>query len=305
MFQFKAKRDSLRATKALRGISVTSPHLALMRNQVMLTVLLCLSLTLLSGPSRAADRDRLQAFLQVTGFDVALESISLSAQQAPEMLGLSASDFGESWTQLSRQVFARHVVQGMALDMLEQTLSDDLLTHAADFYASPLGQRLVEVENASHMVEDDEKKRKEGDALLGSYGSGEGSRAQLLTDLNDAVASGDAGVRAVQEIQVRFLMAASNAGVLENELDEGALRAALREGEDELRQSIAESSLASSAYTYRDMSDDDLIAYLDALNDPRMQQVYELMNAIQHEVTADRYEALATRMADLQQSQEL
>ena len=255
--------------------------------------------------AQAADRDKLQAFLQVTGFDVALDSIALSAESAPMMLGLEADEFGQSWSRTAEQVFAPQVMHDMALDMLEQTLSDDLLAHAAGFYASDLGQRLVAVENASHMVEDDEAKRKEGEALLAGYGTGEGTRTQLLSDLNDAVDSGESGVRAIQELQFRFLMAASHAGVLDSELDEGALRAVLNEGAEELLQSLRESSMASAAYTYQSISDTDLRAYLDALRHPDMQRVYQLMNAIQHEVTADRFEALAARMAGMQRAQEL
>ncbi len=65
------------------------------------------------------------------------------------------------------------------------------------------------------------------------------------------------------------------------------------------------SSLLSAAYTYKDISDDDLAAYRDALSDPDMQQVYELMNAIQHEVMANRFETLASRMAGLRRGQDL
>ena len=48
----------------------------------------------LAQPARAANMDKLEAFLEVTGFDVALESIRLSADSAPQMLGLQAEDFG-------------------------------------------------------------------------------------------------------------------------------------------------------------------------------------------------------------------
>ncbi|MEX0366239.1 MAG: hypothetical protein AB3N22_09245, partial [Ruegeria sp.] len=52
-----------------------------------------LLLTLATAVSAAAaDRVKLQEFLEVTGFDVALESIRLSAGSAPEMLGLQAED---------------------------------------------------------------------------------------------------------------------------------------------------------------------------------------------------------------------
>ena len=270
----------------------------LMMAALMVTLLATLS-------ARAADRDRLEAFLQVTGFDVALDSIALSAGEAPAMLGLQASDFGSDWSRISDEVFASARMHGMALDILEANLSDDLLTHAAEFYASPLGQRLVEAENASHMVEDDAAKQDEGEALV-ARGVAEGDeRIAVLRKLNTAVDGSGTAVRAVQEIQVRFLMAASNAGVLDVVLDEGALRALLKEGEDELRLSLKRSALANAAYTYQEFSLADLETYLAALEDPRMQRVYELMNAVQYEIMANRFEALAGRMAEMHPGQEL
>jgi hypothetical protein len=261
---------------------------------------------LLSGVSvKAADRDRVEAFLNVTGFDVALDSIALSAADAPAMLGMSASDFGESWTDVAEQVFDTGLMRGMALDILEQTLSDDDLAHAAGFYASPLGMRLVEVENASHMVADDESKQARGEELVAAMVAEGDERLDVLVQMNAAVDSGDVAVRAVQEIQLRFLLAASAAGVLEQDFDEETLRALMQESEGELRLSLRRSGLAAAAYTYRDISDEDLRAYLEALEDPQMQRVYELMNAVQWEIMGNRYEALAVRMAGIAGGQDL
>lgn len=253
-------------------------------------------------PLRAADRDRLEAFLEVTGFGVALDSIALAAADAPAMLGLSASDFGHDWARVAGEVFDTSRMRATGLDILSETLSDEMLIHAADFYASDLGQRLVAVENASHMVEDDAAKRAEGEVLLANA---DDARLKVLRDMNGAVDGAGSGVRAVQEIQLRFLLAASYAGVLEGELDEGSLRAILAEGEGDLREALRASALANAAYTYQDLSTDDLRAYVEALEQPLMARVYELMNAVQYEIMASRFEVLAARMADMHPGEEL
>jgi len=255
--------------------------------------------------AKAADRDRLEAFLQVTGFDVALESIKLSASTAPEMIGLESKDFGSQWTRLADEVFDVDVMHGLAMDLLEETLSDDMLNHGVEFYASDLGQRLVEAENTSHMIEDDAAKRAQGLSIVAELVSEGDPRVELLKAMNRAVDSTDASVRSIQEIQVRFLMAAAGAGVVELRMDEPDLRAFLKSQEGELRASLIEGGLAASAFTYRDFSDDDIIAYTAALEHPLMSELYGLMNAVQYEIMANRFEALATEMADLQPAQEL
>lgn len=258
-----------------------------------------------AAPVQAADRERLQAFLQVTGFDVALESIKLSAESAPQMLGVDAQDFGFQWTALTEQVFDTSIMHDLALDILGETLSDDLLSHAADFYASDLGMRLVAVENASHLTEDDDLKSESGEAIVAGLARIGSPRLDLLKRMNEASDSAGTAVRAIQEVQVRFLMAAAGAGIIELTMDEADLRAALRSDEAEMRASLKASALAGAAYTYQSFSDAEVEAYTEALEHPDMRQVYDLMNAVQYEIMANRFEALAARMKGLQPSQEL
>ncbi|NRB02809.1 MAG: DUF2059 domain-containing protein [Rhodobacteraceae bacterium] len=253
----------------------------------------------------AADRVKLEAFLEVTGFDVALESIKLSARSAPQMLGVDAQDFGSEWKRLTDRVFDVDKMHDMALDILGQTLTDDMLSHAADFYASDLGQRLVAAENASHMTEDDTVKDESGTAILAALRSIQSTRVGHYERMNAASDSAGTAVRALQEIQVRFLMAAAGAGVIELRMDEEDMRAALASGEKELRATLKENGLEGAAYTYQSFSDDEVLEYTEALEHPVMRRVYDLMNAVQFEIMANRFEALAAAMASLQPSQEL
>ena len=263
------------------------------------------ALSSLSTAANAADLDRLEAFLEVTGFDVALESIRLSADSAPQMLGMQVEDFGSEWSRLVREVFATDIMHDMALEILGNTLSDAQLTHAADFYASDLGKRLVEVENKSHMIEEDGLKSEIGTEIVDGLVRIGSPRVALLNRLNSASNAEDTSIRAIQEVQIRFLLAAAAAGVIELRMEEPDLREAMRNQQDELRTSIRANALATSAYTYQAFSDDEVAAYADALEEPIMQEVYALMNAVQFEIMANRFEAVADRLADMQPSQDL
>ena len=267
-------------------------------------VALLLPLLILTGAAAAADRSKVEAFLKVTGFDVALESIKLSAEDAPRMLGLDARDFGASWTLMSRDVFDVKDMQKDAVNILEQTLSDEALAHGAEFYASDLGQRLVEAENAAHM-RDRSDKRDEGGRLLAEMRENDPERLALLERMLDAIGSEEQSLRAANELEVRFLMAAQQAWVIRLRVDEEGLRAAQAENAEETMKSMRLSGLASSAATYRDFSNDEIETYAAALEEPLMQEVYELMNAVQFEIMADRFERVAERLAELNPGQEL
>lgn len=265
----------------------------------------CVALALSILPASAANRDKVEAFLHVTGFDVSLESLKYSAEDAPKMLGIDAGMFGYSWTQLSQDVFDVTLMHDMAVDILEATLDDDKLAHAADFYSTDLGQRLVETENAAHMADDDDVKSEEGRALVSEMVETGSPRLEMFKRMNQAIDGSGTAVRAMQQVQLRLLTAAASAGVIELQVDLDEIEAMMKEQEPELRLAVAQSALANSAYVYRDFSDDEVETYTEALEDPAMMEVYELMNAVQYEIMANRFEALASRMSELDPGQDI
>ncbi|WP_120635430.1 DUF2059 domain-containing protein [Ruegeria sp. EL01] len=253
----------------------------------------------------AANRDRVEAFLTTTGFDVALESIALASGSAPQMLGIDPDGFGSDWTRLTEEVFDTVDMHETAVAILEQTLSDEALGHAVEFYASDLGQRLVEAENASHLIDDDEAKQLEGQEIVAGLIQNGSQRVESLKRMNRAIDSTGTALRALQEIQLRFLLAASASGVIDLQLGADELRQMMKRNETAMRQSLHLSALAGAAYTYQDFSDSDVDAYVEALEQPLMQEVYELLNAIQYEIMAMKFEILAARMADLHPAQDI
>jgi hypothetical protein len=273
------------------------PALAALFPLIVLTVA---ALMMPGAAARAGEREDIERFLEITGFDAALDSISFSAESAPDMLGLDPGAFGADWRRLSGQVFDREVMRAMALEILTATLDRDMLDHAVGFYATDLGQRLVKAENASHLDEDDEARQYKGRVLADDLkSSGETARLETYHRMLDAIDASSNGIRAWQEIQVRFLLTAGAAGVIELKVDEQGLRNLLAGQEDELKEAMRVSGLAAAAWTYRGFSTEELDVYVQALTDPLMQKVYELLNAVQYEITANRFEVLAVRMAKL------
>jgi hypothetical protein len=270
----------------------------------MLTAAL-FAFTLLTASAQAGDRDKIQAFLNVTGFDVALDSITLSAKSAPTMLGMDPELFGADWTRLTEEVFDTDIMRTIALDILEATLADDLLNHAVAFYASGLGQRLVVVENASHMIADEEDKAQTGEDIIAGLAEDNPDRIAIFERMNLAIDASGTSLRALQEIQIRFLLAATAAGVIELRIDADELRAMIKSQEADIRIALQKSALEGAAFTYQDFSNEDIEAYTVALEQTEMQQVYELLNAVQYEIMANRFEVLAGRMTELGSGQDI
>ncbi len=277
----------------------------LIRQFAISLILPIFSLGVMASPSQAASQDQIEAFLTTTGFDVALESIAQASASAPQMLGIDPDGFGSDWARLTEEVFDTALMHETAVSILEQTLSEEALVHAVSFYASELGQRLVVAENAAHMDDNDDAKQLAGQEIVSKLIKEGSSRVESLKRMNRAVDASGTSLRALQEIQVRFLLAASASGIIDMQLSGDELRAMIQRNEGELRRSLQLSALAGAAYTYQDFSDEDVDAYVDALEQPLMQEVYELLNAIQYEIMAMRFEVLAARMAELRPAQDI
>lgn len=252
----------------------------------------------------AADKARLEAFLKVTGFDVALESMRIGAQDAPQMIGMEASDFGILWADVADEVFEPKAIRKDAMQLLDAAMSEEMLEHAADFYASDLGQRLVEVENAAHASDDDGATAERGEALVAEMVEEGSARLETLKRMNHAIDPENIGIKASQEVQIRFLLAASDAGVIDR-IDEATLRSLMEDQAGAVAIEVEKSALANSAAVYESFTDAEIEAYAEALEEPLMTQVYELMNGVQYAIMADRYEQLAVKMGELGPGQEL
>ena len=261
-------------------------------------------LFLMVMPAKAADRTKIAQFMAVTGFDVALESMRLSARDAPTMLGLDADDFGLSWSRLADRIFEPEALKNDALEILDNALTDNVLAHATQFYRSKLGQRLVTAENESHGL-DFEDRKAEGARLAQALSARGSPQPQYFLDMAESIGYVGATIKAYREVQVRFLMAASLAGLIDQRFDEVDLRAMLAQQDDEVRRAMAENLIVANAFTYRDFTDSEIEIYRDALAMPQMMEVYELMNAIHFTIMADRFERMALEMVNLTPTQEL
>ena len=271
----------------------------------MRKILVAISLLfLMVMPAKAADRTKIAQFMAVTGFDVALESMRLSARDAPTMLGFDADDFGLSWSRLADRIFEPEALKNDALEILDNALTDDVLAHATQFYGSKLGQRLVTAENESHGLEFEDREA-EGARLAQALSARGSPQPQYFLDMAESIGYVGATIKAYREVQVRFLMAASLAGLIDQRFDEVDLRAMLAQQDDEVRRAMAENLIVANAFTYRDFTDSEIEFYRDALAMPQMMEVYELMNAIHFTIMADRFERMALEMVNLTPTQEL
>jgi hypothetical protein len=145
----------------------------------------------------------------------------------------------------------------------------------------------------------------EGGRLVEEMTANDPERLKLMSELATAVGATDVSIRALVEMQVRFTMAAAAAGSLDLGMGEDELRARSTEAMDGLRGQLQEMGVVGNAYTYRALSNEDIAEYVATLKTPEMQQIYEVLNAVQYEIMIEKYEELGSRMGELKPETDL
>lgn len=260
----------------------------------------------LGGAPVAANvsKERIDQFLSITGFDYALRAMSDASEDVGDMLGADLGDFGDNWKRLAAEVFDERAILEEARDMLAQSITPELLDHAETFYGSDLGKRLVRIENIAHH-EDDTTQIEGGTLIIEQLLRTGDERLAALQRFIRATDPENHSIIAWEEMQIRFLMAAAAAGVIDLTLDEPDMREAMREQRPQIIMALSTANLATSAFTYQEFNTDEINAYTDALENPTMRRVYELLSGVQWAILTKKFEELAPKLADLYPEEEL
>lgn len=254
----------------------------------------------------AASEEKVNEFLNVTGFDVAIDSLPSSADNAPTMLGLEKSDFGPGFEAGAQRAFDLSVMRPKAVEMILENLSDEEIEHAIAFYSSELGRRLVVSENASHVEDDVSARQGRGGMILAQMGPEEQEeRVDVLKVLAEASVTMEESLTNQAGAQFRFLVAADYEDLYTLALPEGMMYNLLLATMLEMKNDILMDAVVSSAATYEDFSNEELATYTAALQEEDMQSVYEVMDNVYFELLGDGFEKLAREMAQLGVSEEL
>lgn len=254
----------------------------------------------------AASEEKVAEFLTVTGFDVAIDGLPSSADNAPKILGLEKSDFGPGFDAAAERAFDLSVMRPKAVQMISENLTDEELDHAIAFYSTELGQRLVATENASHLDDDVSARQERGGLILAELEpEAQEERVDVLKVLAEASVTMEDSLKGQVGAQFRFLVAADYEDLYTLALPESMMYNLLLSTMLGMEGEILMDAVVSSAATYEDFSNEELATYTAALQKEDMQSVYEVMDNVYFELLGDGFEKLAREMAQLGVSEEL
>ena len=170
---------------------------------------------------------------------------------------------------------------------LVDTLSADDAQAMIDFYDTDLGQRVLSIEIAASTLEGQAEMFSRRDALLAEL-SKDAKRADLLSRADDSLHMTDISTAIV--INFSYTMSAA---ILESQQRGGPealgqLRAQIKQLEGQMSKKMQADIKLVFAYSYRNLSIDELGEYVDFLESDSSVEIYGLFAAAMYEILTDR-----------------
>ena len=268
-----------------------------------LTTLLCfLACWVFVSSASAQDQHKMRTMMMAIGADAWIESFAEGMARSDNPAS-AEPDLG--WKQAASEVFKHEEIFDTLVDRMKGMLSDEELDEILEFLASDVGRAVTRMEIEAQNPDIADGVDMAGAQIVEDLTADEPARLDKYRDMLAAIDAIESGVTTALNMNFAVLSGMSASGRMSYSLSEGEILTLLAAQEDTIREQIGVASLQTAAFTYRDLSDDDLATYVDFLTSEAGRRLYSVMNGVADEIMAERGRAFGTRIIELQGVQEL
>lgn len=264
---------------------------------------LCAALFLI--PQKGLASQSTEHLLKLIGFDAFVEGLALSFQDSDNALAQSDEGFGVAWDLAARQVFPADDMLEEIVGQMDGALPAENIDEMIQFFESDLGRKVTELEVAAQTGEGAARLQSEGSAILTDMIENDPARLQQYAAMVDALGIVEAQVTTAMNINFAIMTGMSASGKLPYEMSEEEILGNIAAQQDMFRADIQDNVFITFAYTYQDLSDAELAAYIDFLTSQNGRALYTNINRATEDVLSVRARAFGTRLMELQGVREL
>lgn len=171
--------------------------------------------------------------------------------------------------------------------VLTDTLSPEQMTEFTAFYRTPLGQRILKLEIAASLPAARAEKIEQSDSILANLND-QPERLAMFRKVDDTLHSTELSTTIVLTFMHTMAIAVAESQERGGSEIHDKIREQISGLRGMLKQSMQNQIMVGFAYTYRDLENEDLVAYMDFLQTPSAQATYAAVSAGMHEVFSSR-----------------
>ncbi|GEM_PF-2986971 len=260
-----------------------------------------------STPASAqADRDRVLKLLDLVEFTDSLADVQSGVIDMVRNGQIEAgSDYALRWEAAAQSHFDQTVILDATVEQLGMAVTNAELDALIAIYSTEFAIRISKLELQVQLETKTEQRLAEGAEIAKSLGQSNPARLESYMRMLDIIGAVDAGVSTIMNMQHSFLTGASASGLTDIPLSQEQILAFIGAQTEEIRALVSDHVIATTAFTYRSLSDRDMVAYVDLLSTPDVVRFYTLLNRISGEIMADEFGRFAVAIGEQPAQQEL
>lgn len=250
----------------------------------------------------AQDSEKMRTMMMAIGADAWIESFAQGMARSENPAG-GEVDLG--WKQAAGEVFQHKVIFDELTASMAGLLDDDELDGILSFLATDVGRRVTRMEIEAQNPDISAGVDLAGAQILADLKANDQDRLAAYREMLQAIDAVESGVTTALNMNFAVLSGMSASGRTSIQMSEGEILTMLAAQEDQIRTQIEAASLENAAFTYRDLSEEDLSTYVDFLTSDVGRKLYSLMNSLADKIMAERGRAFGARIVELQGLKEL
>ncbi len=239
---------------------------------ILMLALVCLPLT---GAMAKDDVWTPKEFIAASGIDKALAAITKGmrdAVNAPELdQAIDAEKLKEVWPEAVETTFSEKHLEDGFIEQLSGKITPKEYQAIRQFLESDFGRRVTRLEVDAHALDVSELNAR-GAEVAKSIAP---DRIRVIKEMIDAIGGVESGLTIAMNSSFAMLKGMQAGGAIPLQLPDEDIRKFLKESEPKMRQEIGALLALSTAYTYKDLSDEELKFYVDFLNSPAGKAMYK------------------------------
>jgi hypothetical protein len=233
---------------------------------------LFLTLALLAPTSLSAAEPASGALMRQTGFDRLFQDFGSMLAFSPRQHGVADERFLAAWEKCAGAAFGDAALNQRLADLLGQSLSDEEMTGIGSFLASPLGMKLARLERSTRDIAPERQIEAlaKGKTLYFVLPEIRRARFDEVMQLSGAEMSFAMLGESLRGMALSLHLSAKGDIALSWDEIDASVTAQL----DGLEESLVDATRSTLAFTYADLSDEDLETYLEFLRAPATRKFY-------------------------------
>lgn len=241
-----------------------------------LVLSLVLSLAL-SGPGWAVETAQMRDLLRLMGFDVAMDAVGPSIRRGKSSINGTTEEFNAVWDRTVEEFFPAGKLFEAHARAIAPELTDAEWSGMMDYFSEGLGRRVTDMENAAQAPEAYAQKQAEAPALVERLKEENPRRLEQIDEMMRVMSTEEEALAHTMNMSFAMIVGLVSAGQAPARMGERQILEMLQAQAPEMRKNIRKGAIENNAYTYRDLTNAELDAYIAFLKSPPARKLYQAM----------------------------